>query len=210
MSSLRVILDLGHGGINPLTGEYTTPGKRSLPRLDGSILYEGVNNREFGVEFAKELKLNGYEVCFTVAPNDHRDVSLRSRIKKVNKLNYEKDSILISIHSNAAPNFNPQAHGHEVWTSVGETKSDTLAKFWVEEFKATFPGIRHRKGKAGQLDKEGHLAMVKRTYCPAILLEMLFFTNLEEQKLLESKEFQRKCAKTMVKAIKRYEKWLNK
>ena len=44
MSKYIWLLDPGHGGL--IDGVYQTRGKRSPPFADGSILYEGVFNRD--------------------------------------------------------------------------------------------------------------------------------------------------------------------
>ena len=43
---MRVLFIAGHGGLNPKTGKYVTPGKRSPVWPDGRQLFEGVFNRE--------------------------------------------------------------------------------------------------------------------------------------------------------------------
>lgn len=202
MKKPTIILDAGHGGLHPLTSIYVTAGKRSLPRPDGSVFYEGVNNREFLNAFKTALLSAGYTVKTTV--DDYKDTPLRDRCSKTNQIHRKESSILISIHSNAAPKFNPQPYGHEVWTSPGETQSDVIAKHWITEFKKEFPSIKHRAGRKGDADKEAKFKMLTGTNCPAILLELLFFTNLKDQKLLESKVFQKQCAKVLVRALNNY------
>ena len=52
-----VILDNGHGGIHPTTNQYVTAGKRSPKFDDGSVLYEGVNNRDNVVRIIDGLEM---------------------------------------------------------------------------------------------------------------------------------------------------------
>ena len=55
------LLDAGHGGINPSTGEYVTPGKRSpvwqKGLLNMSQYYEGVGNRQIVDKIAAALDI---------------------------------------------------------------------------------------------------------------------------------------------------------
>ena len=46
MSNFIWLLDSGHGGLDPDTGEYVTPGKRSPVWDDGTQYFEGVGNRD--------------------------------------------------------------------------------------------------------------------------------------------------------------------
>ena len=46
MSKFIWLLDSGHGGLDPDTGKYVTPGKRSPVWNDGSQYFEGVGNRD--------------------------------------------------------------------------------------------------------------------------------------------------------------------
>lgn len=210
MSKLRVILDAGHGGINPTTGQYVTSGKRSLKPVDGAVYYEGVGNRVFAQVWAKVLEAAGYDVQYTVDPTEWKDIPLSTRARRVNELHAQKPSVLVSIHSNAA--HSNLASGHEVFTSPGITVSDTLAKYWVQEFEKGFPtkyfDIRMRKDmRDGFPDKEAAFTMLTRTNCPAILIELLFHTNDAEVRLLRSKTFQEKTANALLRAIKEFEKW---
>jgi N-acetylmuramoyl-L-alanine amidase len=206
MGKHRIILSPGHGGINPATGKYVTSGKRSFHPVDGAVYYEGVENRLIAKEWAKILRNNGYEVVFTVDPDDFRDVSLSERVRIANKFHAEKPSLLFPIHSNGVTS--PHAHGHEVFTSPGETNSDHLAKFWIQEFESSFPDIHIRKDLTdGFPDKEANFTEIIQTHCPAVYLELLFHTNDKEVRILRDWKFRLQTGLAMVRAIKSYERW---
>ena len=69
-----VILDPGHGGMDPETKKYVTPGKRSNHPVDDQIFYEGVNNRITAKEWGTILQNLGFKVEFTVTPDNYRDI----------------------------------------------------------------------------------------------------------------------------------------
>ncbi|WP_107039961.1 N-acetylmuramoyl-L-alanine amidase family protein [Brumimicrobium mesophilum] len=208
MGKHRIILDPGHGGVNPSTGQYVTPGKRSFHPVDGAVYYEGEIMRAYACTWANILRNAGYEVVFTVEPTDYTDVSLNERIRKVNTFHAQKKSILVPIHSNGVRN--PTAHGHEVFTSPGVTNSDQLATFWIEEFEAMFPNIHVRKDFSdGYPDKEANFMMLTLSNCVAIYLELLFHTNDAEVRILRSQEFKEKTGQALLRAIIKYEQWLN-
>jgi len=179
-----IILDAGHGGINPVTNTYVTNGKRSPVWEDGSVYYEGVGNRDIVKRASILLLEKGIDSVFTVEPNNYKDISLSKRVKIANKhyLKHKK-SILISVHSNGYRKRS--AHGTEVFTSPGETKSDTIATIWMEEFKNLFPDIKQRVDfDDNDIDKEAKFTIIYKTYCPAILIETMFHTNQHECKQL--------------------------
>jgi len=207
MGKHRIILDPAHGGVNPLTGQYVTPGKRSFHPVDGAVYFEGEEMRAYACTWSQIFRKAGYEVVFTVDPNDPKDIALSQRVRKVNAFHAQKKSIVFPIHSNAATS--PQAHGHEVFTSPGVTNSDQLATFWLEEFKVSQPQIHVRKDLTdGDGDKESRFAMLTQTNCVAVYLEMLFHTNDVEVRILRSQTFKEETGQALLRAVKKYEQWL--
>jgi N-acetylmuramoyl-L-alanine amidase len=196
-----VILDPGHGGINPSTGQYVTPGKRSPIWKDGSVYYEGVGNRHIVELAGRILAARGVKVLYTVSPNDWQDVSLSKRVKIAND-HYRQNptAFLISVHSNASDN--PQANGYEVFTSPGQTKSDAIATLWFKEHGKLFPALKGRPdNKDGDVDKEEKFTIINDTRCPAILIETMFHTNEKECKILQSTCGVRDVATAIVNTI---------
>jgi N-acetylmuramoyl-L-alanine amidase len=193
---MRIILDAGHGGL--LEGVYQTAGKRSLTEIDGSWYYEGVGNRNIVNEIAACLRINEYEVKFTVDPTDPTDISLKDRVQRINQLAKEKESILISVHSNG--HSNTSANGHEVFTCNGSSKnSELLANIWLEEY---FKLVKDQRNRG---HKKANFYVIKRSSCPAILIETAFHTNPEEVRLLRHWEYKINVALAVLNTIRRYE-----
>ena len=193
---MRIGIDCGHGGLDE-QGNYVTPGKRSLHPVDGEVFYEGVNNRKYGIEYAKVLEKFGHEVVFIVDPYDYKDVPLSTRATIANSKDLD---LLVSIHSNAArvPKGlkTSTARGYGVYISPqASSRTHEVADLWSKEMSETFPDLKNR-GK-----KERLFTMVHRTICPAILLELEFHTNDEAVRLLRSWEFRFKTALVLANAI---------
>ena len=187
---MRIGIDCGHGGLDE-KGNYVTAGKRSPHPVDGQWFYEGVNNRIYGKEYAKVLQKFGHEVVFITDPNDYKDVPLSTRVTIANSKDLD---LLVSIHSNAANNTN--ARGYEVFTSQNSGYiSNLAADNWIKEMSETFPDLRNRG------HKKANFAIIKRTICPAILLELEFHTNDEAVRLLRSWEFRFKTSLVLANAI---------
>jgi len=192
------VLDPGHGGV--LDGVYQTKGKRSPVWEDGTQYFEGEGNRNLAKKVADILDDLGISYVYTVEPDDPTDIPLAARTNFINKLNY-KLKMVVSIHSDAFSA--PQAHGWSVFTSPGETTSDKVATVFYKEFVKMFPEETVRDSwRDGDADKEANFYILKKTKCPAILLENFFMTNPRECKeILMTEEGQDKIASYIANSI---------
>lgn len=171
-----ICLDNGHAK--------STPGKQSP---DGQ-LKEYAYTREIVSLLADKLKRNGYKV-FIVTPEVDKDISLKERCNRINKVYKEnnKKAIAISIHCNAAGNGSKwmNARGWQVYVSPNaSSNSKKLAKLLYQEAKkANLQGNRSVPKEEYQVS---NLAMCRDTNCPAVLTENLFQDNKEDVKFLLS------------------------
>ena len=201
---MKIGIDMGHGGINPITGKYVTPGKRSPNPVDGEVFYEGVNNRRFGKAWGEALEREGNEVVYITDPNDYKDINLTTRVRIANAHNLD---FLISIHSNGATD--KRARGHEVFTSIGHTASDIFADIWGEEWKEEFPELKYRHGKQGANGKEALFTIIagNRHVTPnyeALLVELEFHTNDDAVRLMRTDEFLNRTIKVLLHTVRAY------
>lgn len=199
----NIILDFGHGGLDA-NGVYTTPGKQHRFN-DTEIAYEGVLNRQIGAHLEKLLKnmQGSLNVATTVAANDPTDVSLANRVKFANSFP-ANESIFISIHCNA---FNTKAEGFEIFTTKGTTKSDQLAELIANRVEPFYRSLNLKLRydfTDGDKDKESDFYVLRKTNCPAVLLECLFFDNYKEFKLLRDRKFQKELAYRIYLGVKDY------
>lgn len=170
-----VILDCGHGGL--LNGVYTTGRKKMHKFPNGEVAYEGVINRKFGKIIGDKLIEKCINVEYTVDPSDPTDMTLGARTRFTKKFN-KKDTIFFSIHCNA---FNSRAHGTEIFTTVGKTKSDDLATCVIESIDKACPQLKMRLDFSdGDADKESQFYVLRNTHLYAVLLECLFFDHWED------------------------------
>lgn len=204
MEQKTVILDAGHGGIDPISKEYVTKGKRSPEWEDGTQYLEGVGNRDIVKRAAKLLNKKGVKVCYTVIPEDHTDLGLLKRVKIADKhyIDSNRTTFGISIHSNGYSK--ESAKGSEVFTSPGETKSDKIATIWMEEFGKQFPDIKKRTDfEDGDIDKEAKFTIIHETKAPFILIEPMFHTNRKECEILMSCVGRQKIAQAICNTVLR-------
>lgn len=189
---LKVLIDNGHG-IN-------TPGKRSP---DGR-LREYAYTREIAIRVEEELKKHGVE-AIRIVPEEE-DILLGERRTRAN-LYKANDTILVSIHCNAAGNGSDwmQARGWEAWTSPGQTNADKLATCLYEAAIEQLPDMKIRRDTTdGDPDKESNFYILKHTKCPAVLTENLFQDNKEDVEFLLSENGKRAITAIHVNGILKY------
>ena len=196
------LFDNGHGGI--IDGVYQTAGKRSPIWADGTQLFEGEFNRAIVKRLVKMCNEAGID-CINLVDTEE-DVSLSSRTSKANEIyrESEKPCIYVSVHANGFSD--ESANGWEVYTSTGQTKSDSIADVLYEKAKAEFPEHRMRKDtRDNDNDKEANFWVLAQTAMSAILSENFFMTNEAECKLLMSEEGRDRIAKIHFEMIKELE-----
>lgn len=207
MSRYYWLIDAGHGGIKD--GVYTTAPAKMHTFEDGYVIYEGDVNRKIAKKFYTLLNQHGIE--FGLVYHETEDTKLDQRIAIVNKV-YEKDPrcVLLSIHSNAGG-----GKGFEVFTSIGENRSDKFGEVIFVKYKTLLPQFVFRSDPSdGDHDKEARFAMVGyekngKWYgprCPAILVENLFFDNRAEAEYLNSDEGQDAIANVLLQSVLACEK----
>ena len=191
-SKTLVILDAGHG--------IDTPGKRSPVWSNGTQLFEWKFNRNIVDYIIGYLEVAN--ISYVKLIEESQDIPLKERVDRINSIFKEyKDKYkiyLVSIHGNAADNA-PTANGIEVFTSIGETKSDTIAEVFYSKLKNL--GWKMRPNRSNKGGKEENFYILKNSHCPAVLTENGFYTNEEECKKMLDFYWQKEIALAHYKAI---------
>jgi len=189
------LIDSGHGGM--VDGEYVTAPAKMYEFNPGEVYYEGVGNRYFKQRLIDRLEVEAIH-CIDVCPTE-LDVPLTTRVGIINQYHKQyKNAVLISLHSNAGGGT-----GFEVFTSVGDTRSDRFAQLLSQRIIDSFSGAPFRKDESdGDLDKESQFYILAETTCPALLPECLFFDNYSDYQLLIDPTFQTEYVDCLVGFIK--------
>lgn len=186
----NIVLDFGHGGIDKY-GNYTTAPAKMHKFSNGDIAYEGELNRQIGGHVYTCLRSHReFNVVCTVKEDDPRDISLSHRVRVANKFN-PSETLFVSIHCNASSGHN--ASGFELFTTKGATKSDKFAEKIADAVEGCYSkrNIRLRYDLSdGDKDKEADFYVLRKTKCPAVLLECGFFDNTKDFKFLKDPIFQ--------------------
>lgn len=203
-----IFLDPGHGGLHPVTQEYTTAPDKQYAHDHGEFhcdgwFYEGVSNRVLCERIAAKLLRLGFP-CYQVA-HEWDDTPLPVRVDRANVTSamYER-SVYLSIHSNAFQGG--RARGFEVFTSPGDTESDRLAEaIYARTVREMGKLITYRPDTSdGDNDREANFYVLRHTTMPAVLVEYLFFDNYEDAVLLTDPVIQDRLAEATVSGILRY------
>ena len=193
---MRILLDAGHG--------IDTLGKRSP---DGAFL-EYKWNREVAELAYALLEEHGFDVDFVVTETN--DIPLKTRVRRVNEvcnLHGSQNVLLLSIHSNAAGMGTTwmNAKGWSCYTTKGVTKSDRVASCLYDAFEEEFKDRTIRRDLSdGDPDWEEDFYIIKKTSCPAVLLENFFYDNKEECTFLLMEQTKRRIAKAILKGVQYY------
>jgi len=191
MDKFLYILDAGHGGINPSTGQYVTPGKRSPYFEDGSILYEGVQNR---IKVKKIISLmKEYELRCVDIVDSWKDVSLKERVSRANELHKKNKCIYLSIHSNAYGRGWTSPKGISTHVFGSSKLSNKYGKIFHDELICNF----ENETKNRRL-KHSNFYVLRKTKMPSILFEIGFHSNKEEAKKIMSNKWIDLVAKSIV------------
>ena len=213
MSRYTWLLDPGHGGI--IDGVYQTAGKRSPEFEDGSVLYEGVFNRDVASRIigltsgirpgrACNKAIKKADVINLVPTEE--DVSLYKRVKLANEIHAERGNcIYVSIHANAFGNgreFN-SAGGICTFHHYRSSKGKKLAQS-LQTHLGKLTDFRDRGIRAN--DTWANFYVLRKTHMPAVLSENGFMTNLHDATLLMSQEIRQKVAHAHFEMILEIEK----
>lgn len=178
----KVCLDAGHGGDDC-----------------GAVGPTGLTEAQVVLEMCKYIRRglldSGIEVL-CVRSTD-KFVSLRGRCDMANDWGAD---LLLSIHANAFAN--PQAHGYEVWTSVGQTLADPIAERIFDSIGVAFPNLTPRFDKSdGDSDREAGFAVLTGSVMAAVLVETAFISNAIEERWLRDVGWRMRMCGAIVSAV---------
>lgn len=191
MSNYLWVIDAGHGGFNTADRTFTFG--------DGLTIFEGYINRRIAGMVNDLLIHNNIDYTNIYLP--FFDFRLFDRVCVADNIYAgDKRAIIISIHCNSTPEHN--GSGFEIWTSPGQTRSDKIANIFSSTYQKNFPQYTCLSGRTkGDLEKDDKFTIIRKTDCPSILLENLFFDNRKEAEFLLSEQGQAAIAETIVEGI---------
>lgn len=172
-----VVIDAGHGDQD-----------------NGTTGVSGRVEKDFNLAMALKVEaLLQQEPQIEVVLTRHDDtyVTRPDRAKLANDLNADA---FISIHANSVLNI-PTANGTETYyfSEASKPLADVMHKHLIQATQ-----LKDRKVKYNNYE------VLRRSNMPAALLEVGFLSNVEEEALLFTEDFQNRVAQGIVDAIKEY------
>lgn len=180
-----VILDAGHGGWDP-----------------GKTGTQGDNEKNINLQIAQKLKQyleQGGAVVYMTRNSDEalgqkkgEDMKERKRIA-----NESEGDIFVSIHQNAFPKGS--AKGAQVFYHKQSQEGKKLAEEIQKSLKKYVDDKNTR-----EIKENTNYYILKKTELPSALVECGFLSNLEEEKKLNTEEYQQKVAWAIYVGIMNY------
>lgn len=177
-----IFIDPGHGG-----RDIGTESRTSIRIQEKTLALETAKLIQF------YLRRQGYRT--EMSRSFDIFVPLRKRVSMANQL---EASLFISIHFNSAPSS--AIRGAEVFYYKDNNDkersllSKQLAESILQSLKTGLPtttrGIKH-----------GDFCVVRETFMPAVLIEAAFLSNPKEVKLLNTRAYRQRVARTIVRGI---------
>lgn len=169
-----ICIDPGHGGNDP-------------GAIGPSGLTEAEVNLVVGRILATRLAEAGHDVLMTRAGAQGVRLSERCHMS-----NHTGTNLFVSIHCNAASH--PNANGSETWHFPGST----AGRAWAEKLHSA---LIRAGGRRDRGIKQDRFAVLQGTRAPAVLLELAFISNPEEERLLQDPEWLTQVADEIALAI---------
>lgn len=183
---MKVCIDAGHGGTDP--GAVGLCGTREA---DVTLLA--------ALSLRVQLELAGHKVVLTRVNNEMLHKNKRTDLAvRANVANDAKCDCFISIHCNAAEDRS--ANGSETWYHPRSAEGKRLAKA-IQTALVSVGGLRDR----GLKQSDG-FAVLRKTAMPAVLVELGFISNPEEEKLLSNPKWLQQVVKAIAYAVDEWEK----
>lgn len=143
---------------------------------------------------AKLLIRKGHKVLLT-RDGEIEDDGLSWRAEMAN---CNQADLFISLHCNSAANS--QAHGTETWYFAGSEEGEAVARIIQEQ-------IVWRAETADRgIKPTQNITVLRKTVCPAVLVEMAFLSNSRDRYLLTDLLMRRLFAVAMVEAVEIWQK----
>ena len=174
-----IIIDAGHGGIDP--------GSDSHGILEKDI------NLEIALKLQEVLHENGYSVLMT--REDDNSLSLRERSDFANE---KEADLFISLHQNCYAQ-DASVHGIEVYYNSDKTTNDQQLAQMIQESLINETGAKNRG-----IHSDNGLVVTRETIMPAVLVETAFMSNDYELDLITSEDYQNKVVEGIITGIENF------
>ena len=181
-----IVIDPGHGALRDWGS--TDPGA-----IGPSGLKEQEVVRNISLQLGNILLNEGFTVLYTREGDTQLTLSERAAVADISGA-----KLFVSVHANASVNRELSGTMTFYHSSKGAVQeSQMLANFIQSE-------LLNRLRRQNKGVRSADYAVLRNCPIPAVLVEVAFISNPEEEKLLADPAFQRKAAEAIAIGIKRY------
>lgn len=172
----KIVIDPGHGGDDP--GAVVTFSEK----------HEADHTLTTALLLKKELEDLGATVILT--RDSDKSISLENRAQLSN---HEQANAFISLHFDSGPNPNASGTTGYFFAATSENLAQTVNKYIARNLTVKSQGTKFQ-----------NFLVLRENKQPSILLELGYLNNVEDNKLIESTEYQENIAKSIASALKEY------
>ena len=190
-TGMTVIIDAGHGfpdgGTTSCTGVIEADLNLEISlRLNDLFHFFGVNTVMLRTD-PNSVYTEGY----TIAGKKISDI--RNRVSRINSM---RNAVLLSIHQNHF--YDSQYAGAQVFYA-NSTESEQLAKKLQSDLVENLNPTSNRKAK-----QSSGVYLMEHIKCTGVLIECGFLSNIQEESLLRSADYQKKLCAVIVTSCNAY------
>lgn len=190
-----ILLDAGHGGL--INGQYVTAPNKMKEFQDGFTIYEGVINR--GIVEKLRMNLNAAGIANKIISHGKYDTPITDRCRVIQQYS-SSNPIVVSVHCNYYSD--PAASGWQIHTYSGESESDRLAIYFLNQARQQYGCAELRKQAPNNPDWDSDFMIIGCHPFPAVLTENFFFSNRDDAEYLKTDQGQEDIARLHLNAIK--------
>lgn len=185
-----IIIDAGHGGIDPGANR---PGilEKDINLAVALYIKNILNSHGAKVILSRESDVDLSDQCDNTKVRGRYHKDLAARLELVEKSDAD---LFVSIHANS--NGNAKRRGAECFYSAKSAPGKVLAN--------TIQAELHTTVNANEKANPGNYFVLRRNKVPAVLIEAGYITNREERTLLMSSDYQQKLASAIASGIIKY------
>ncbi|MGN0594886.1 MAG: N-acetylmuramoyl-L-alanine amidase [Hominimerdicola sp.] len=194
MDKQVIVLDAGHGGLDGGCVSVNGVAEKGINLAIMESLRDGLEIMGYDVICTRESDISihdkGVEGVFQQKKSD-----MDNRLAIFNKYS---DAISVSIHQNQFTDG--KYSGAQMFYSEKNSEGEKLAEIMKQQFVSLLQPDNTRETKP----VGDELYLLNNTTCPSVLVECGFLSNAEEAAKLESSDYQKKVAFTIMTGIFEY------
>lgn len=181
-----VVLDPGHGGYD-----------------GGAEGVNGVLEKDVTLKIALQMKQQLESQHVTVILTRDSDevswpsVEINDLTARTNIANESGGDLFVSLHTNSSEVMNDGSSGTEIWTMMINNINISLANHLEKQLET----LNYTQNRGVKDESERPLAVLKKNYLPAVLVEMGFLSDNEDCEYLSSASGQMAIAKALSQGI---------